>query len=704
MGRDKTAQLATLLTAAMDLACRGIPVFPCKADKTPWTEHGFKDATEDANEVCELWARRPGASIAMPTGRPSGRIVIDVDPRHGGNESLEQLQAKFGPLPVTLESRTGGGGRHLFFWCRGTDIRNSAGKLGPGLDVRGEGGYVILPPSPHPSGNSYSWVNEKQAIVEMPGWLESLLIEPSPRGTSAANGNGNGEKIPQGSRNQHLASLAGALRRKGGTQETIEAALLAENQRCDPPLSEKEVQTIAKSIARYEPSEEEVPGRILITETANAERLCARYRDDLRFCSDRGVWCVWNDQLWAVNDVGGVMRRMQEVTRGIYQEAATQADENLRKALGAWAKQSESRRTQENSAAIARYFQGVEVRKFSAVFDTHPLLLNVSNGVIDLKTGELHPHRREDFLTKIVPIEYDPKAKCPKFLKFLSETLPDPGLAGYLSRFAGYCLTGLTSEQVWFLFYGLTASGKSTLVNALHGLLGPYALALPENYFLVTKNTTDFATANIAGVRLATCVESNEGRRLDVAKIKTLTGEDMISAALKYENYFEFHPQAKLVLATNHRPRVPATDDSIWRRVKILPFNITVPEDKRIPELAKRLLEDEGPGILRWAVLGCQAWLGNRLDEPDAVKSAVNEYRTAEDVVRNFLDECCVMEASAQIPRKELFTEYLRWGKENGLHQMTTTRFGRELHRLGIQGDDGKRLWFGVRIGHDLVV
>ena len=177
-----------------------------------------------------------------------------------------------------------------------------------------------------------------------------------------------------------------------------------------------------------------------------------------------------------------------------------------------------------------------------------------------------------------------------------------------------------------------------------------------------------------------------------------------VSAALKYENYFEFRPQAKLVLATNHRPHVPATDDSIWRRVKLVPFNVTVPEEKRIPELAKQLLEDEGPGILRWAVMGCQAWLANRLDEPEAVKSAVNEYRSAEDIVANFVDECCVMEASAQTPRKDLFAEYLRWNKENGLHQMTTTRFARELHRLGIHGDEGKRFWFGVRVGQDLVV
>jgi putative DNA primase/helicase len=698
IGLDKSARRNSIMIAAMNYACNGLPIFPCKLDKTPYTARGFKDATSDANEVTELWTRWPGASIGMPTGTMSGRFVIDVDPRHNGHKSLAELQSKYGPLPQTLESKTGGGGRHLFFECRGLDIRNSAGVLGVGLDVRGNGGYVILPPSPHESGNSYEWVNGgTEVVLDMPQWLESLVLNPQRRKTVA---NGNGEKIPKGQRNMRMASYAGTFRRNGDIAEEIEAKLRAYNDvHCDPPLSERDLRTIAKSVSRYKPAVSTVPGRIPITETSNAERLCTKFGADLRYCSDRDAWCVWNGQIWCVSDTGGVMRRTHEVTRDIYLEAANETDDNLRKALAGWAKQSESRRTQENSAAIARYFKGIEVRNFSSVFDTHPLLLNAENGTIDLRTGELSPHSREDFLTKVVPIAYESQAKCPKFFKFLHETLPASGLAGYLSRFAGYCLTGLTSEQSWFLFYGLTASGKSTLINLLHGLLGPYALALPENYFLVTKNTSDFATANLAGVRLATCVETNEGRRLDVAKIKMLTGEDMISAALKYENYFEFRLQAKLVLATNHRPHVPATDDSIWRRLKVVPFNFTVPEDKRIPELAKQLLEEEGRGILQWAVLGARAWLADRLDEPKVVRSAVNEYRTAEDVTRNFLDECCVVEASAQIPRKELFTEYARWSKENRLLQMTTTKFARELHRLKIHGDQGKRFWFGVRVG-----
>lgn len=439
-------------------------------------------------------------------------------------------------------------------------------------------------------------------------------------------------------------------------------------------------------------------GRIPITETSNAERLATKFQSDLRYCSDRCVWCVWNGDFWAVNDIGGVMRKTQEVNREIYLEAASEPDESLRKALGTWAKQSESRRTQENSAAIARYFDDIEVPKFSEVFDRHPLLLNVKNGTIDLQTGELRPHHREDFLTKIVPIEYDPNAECQEFSKFLDETLPGAGLVGYLSRFAGYCLTGQTSEQAWFMFYGVTAGGKSTLINVLRGLLGPYALALPEHYFLATKNTSDYATANLAGVRIATCVETNEGRGLDVAKIKSLTGEHVLSAALKYENYFNFKPQAKLVLATNHRPHVPDTDESIWRRVKVVPFNITVPEEKRIPDLANQLLENEGLGILRWAVLGCQSWLVNRLDEPEAVKSAVNEYRTDEDIVQNFFDECCVREASAQVARKDLFAAYTHWNKDNGLRQLSAKKIAMELHRLGIEGDAGDRLWLGIRV------
>ena len=354
---------------------------------------------------------------------------------------------------------------------------------------------------------------------------------------------------------------------------------------------------------------------------------------------------------------------------------------------------------------MARCFEGIEVREFSKVFDTQRRLLNVANGTVDLATGELRAHSRSDYLTKIIEIPYDAKATCLGFSKFLVDTFAgNLKLIGYAGRLAGYFLTGLTSEQKWWMFYGPTASGKSTFIQILHGLLGPYALALPDNFFLVSKNSSDFVTANLAGVRLATCVETNEGRRLDVARIKTLTGEDMISAAFKYENIFTFRPQCKLVLATNHPPHVPSGDDALWRRLKVLPLNVTVPPEKRIEDLAEKLLAEEGPGILRWAVLGCQGWQCDGLDEPEEVTAAVNEYRSAEDIVQHFIEECCVREPTAQVERKEVYAAYTKWAKDGNLNPMSKDRFGKELVRLGIVPDAGRRFWYGIRLDQQVFV
>jgi putative DNA primase/helicase len=314
-------------------------------------------------------------------------------------------------------------------------------------------------------------------------------------------------------------------------------------------------------------------------------------------------------------------------------------------------------------------------------------------------------HRREDYLTKKIPINYDPKARCPQFSKFLAETFRGSvALIGYVTRLAGYFLTGFTTEQKWWVFYGPTASGKSSFIRILHGILGPYAHALPENYFLLSKNNpTDFETAHLHGVRLASCVETNEGRRLDVARIKKITGEDTIRAALKFQNSFEFQPQCKLVLVTNHRPHVPAGDDALWRRLKVVPFTVTVPEENRIPGLAEKLLREEAPGILNWAVAGCHTWQMNGLQDPPEVAAAVDEYRSSEDVVKNFLAECCVRDPTAQVLRKQTYGKYVDWSKENMLHPMTKDRFGKELVRLGVKKDAGDRFWLGIRFQDVLI-
>ena len=221
-------------------------------------------------------------------------------------------------------------------------------------------------------------------------------------------------------------------------------------------------------------------------------------------------------------------------------------------------------------------------------------------------------------------------------------------------------------------------------------------LALPENYFLVSRNTTDFVTANLAGVRLATCVETNDGRRLDVARIKTLTGEDAVSAALKYQNIFEFKPQCKLVLVTNYPPHVPAGDDALWRRLKVVPFTATVPEDRRIPGLAEKLLKEEGPGILNWAISGYCDWRRCGLKEPLEVTAAINEYRTSEDIVANFLTDCYERTNGARSAAKEVFSDFRSHCERNSIKPFSKTKFTQELQRLGIALDDGRRFYLGI--------
>lgn len=441
------------------------------------------------------------------------------------------------------------------------------------------------------------------------------------------------------------------------------------------------------------------PGwRRLASETANADRLVERFADEIRYCSDRQVWCAWNGKLWVVNDIGAIMRRMEEVVRSIYIEVSEIKEDDERKKMTAWAITSESRRSQENSIALARWKRGIEVRAFADLFDTSPLLLNASNGTIDLSTGELRSFHREDYLTKNIPFEYFPLADCPKFKQFLSEALPLEGMQEYMQRFAGYCLTGMVSEQAWFMFYGVTGSGKSTLINILRGLLGPYATTLPEDYLLDIKDKTDYTTASLPGIRLATCVETNQGKRLNVSKIKSLTGGDMVSAALKYQNQFEFKPTAKLLLATNHRPRVPDTDDSIWRRMFIVPFNIAVPEDRKMDNFSDYLLSEEGPGILRWAVEGARKWLTEHLSPPQAMRIAREEYRNEEDTVREFVSEYYTsVNDDARTLKKDMYAFYVAKQKESGFKfHLSRKRFGMEMVRLEYQQSSDERYWLGL--------
>ena len=250
-----TTTLNDILQEAIHYAQRGLPVFPCQvSDKSPLTRNGFKDASVNIEHIKCWWANHPSAIIGMPTGSASHVVVVDIDPRHGGDHALQGLIDQYGALPDTLTAITGGGGTHYYFKYPGHYVKCSTGKIGPGIDIKGDGGYVIVPPSGHESGNNYYWDGEfdLNLVADMPEWLLSLIhtdnTSTAPEAESSEN------PIPQGQRNHALASLAGTMRRVGMSYDEILAAILKVNEnRCQPPLAESEVCQIAHSVCRYEP-------------------------------------------------------------------------------------------------------------------------------------------------------------------------------------------------------------------------------------------------------------------------------------------------------------------------------------------------------------------------------------------------------------------------------------------------------------------
>jgi len=253
-----------LVDAAVRYAEMGWPVFPCHpTEHRPLVKKGFYAATTDVATIREWWGVRgrwPDAAIALRTGEEAGVFVVDIDPRHGGDIFLDELEAEQGTLPHTVECQTGGGGRHIYFKWPGKRVKCSTGQIASGIDVKGDGGYVILPPSDHKSGNTYNWLFEHEPgecpIADAPAWLLERIAEGNDASAKQTDENlpAATDAIPEGHRNNTLMRLGGHLRQVGMDAVEIKAALLARNaSKCQPPLDVKEVERIAESVSRYEP-------------------------------------------------------------------------------------------------------------------------------------------------------------------------------------------------------------------------------------------------------------------------------------------------------------------------------------------------------------------------------------------------------------------------------------------------------------------
>lgn len=434
------------------------------------------------------------------------------------------------------------------------------------------------------------------------------------------------------------------------------------------------------------------------TAYGNAERLCAMHGENIRYCYPSDKWFVWDGMRFCPDSTGAIERLAKQTVRQIGAEASQAEDEETRKALLKHALKSEGKSELKAMVDLSRSEPGVAI--MPEHLDANHWTLNTQTGVLDLKTGGIVEHDRSFLITKLAPVDFKPGATCPTWMKFLDRIQAgNRAVIDFLQRAVGYSLTGDTSEQCVFFLYGTGANGKSTFLEVIQTILGDYSQRTEFATFLAKNNeTVRNDIARLKSARFVSAVEAGKGKSLAEDVIKQLTGDDTITARFLFQEYFEFLPAFKVFLATNHKPIIKGNDHAIWRRIKLIPFNVTIPEEERDKALKTRLL-DELPGILNWAIQGCLEWQRNGLQEPEEVQYATKSYQAEMDTLTAFFEDRCIVNPLARVPLKELYVEYCKWAQANGEPEISQRTLNGQLAERGYQqrkGAKGLRLWLGV--------
>lgn len=468
----------------------------------------------------------------------------------------------------------------------------------------------------------------------------------------------------------------------------------AESGGSEPPRSESDTLPLRPGLE---------PG-VRLTDVGNGERLARRYADRIRHVHTADEWRIWDGRRWAPDSTNEIMRLAKATAREIYMEAVREPDATRRGLIAKHAHASESHRRLQAMIAQASTEKGIAVE--SSAFDSDPYLLNLGNGVLDVRNAVLYPHDPALLITKLAPIDFDKDATCPTWLAFLAKVSAGrQELVSFIQKMAGYCLTGSTDEQVLFFLYGLGANGKTVTIETLRALLGDYVKQASFESLLEQRGGGGGPREDIArleGARLVTATEAPENRRLNESLIKALTGGDTVTARHLYSGSFEYRPQFKLILAANHRPQIKGGEEAIWRRMRLIPYDVTIPEAERDPDLLAKLL-DELPGILNWAIQGCFRWLDERLGVPPDVQAATASYRTEMDTLGDFIVECCEEIPEAIETAKALYFRYGQWCDETGENRLTKNQFGRKLTERGFVPEKGGASNSAIRKGLSLI-
>ncbi len=679
-----------------------------------------------------------GGGIGWQCGEVSGWIsAVDMD----WPEAM-RLAPRF--IPETLQAAKGEEEpSHSFYHSPGLGFQRFGGLDGSEIislkaSNDGSGHQVVVAPTVHPNKGPYHFVGGyNPAAVASVGAEElrkrvgllavaSLIARNLPP-TKAEGGGG---------RHDLALALAGYMLRNGETVADITQMLVAAwEYRKAPSEALKDVRLIVRDTAATLARDERatggrrlgeliwrMPERIadfldwdasdmseqrqsyMRTDLGNAERFVDAHQDRVRWCPARKSWLVYDGKRYAWDDRGESVKLAHHTARAIFHEAAHAKDEDEQKAIAKWAVASQSAKNINAMLSQAKPYLAVGMEEL----DCDPWIVNCQNGTLDLRTGRLRDHDPEDLITRMVPIEYGPEATCPRFERFLKETLVDDEVIRFVKRYAGYSLTGSTRERIMAILYGSGKNGKTTLVELLHEALGDYARNTDVETLLIKKNQgVGNDVAALKGARFVSAAEVEKGRRLAESKIKQLTGRDTATVRFLFGEYFDFKPEFKLWLSTNNKPVIQGTDDAIWDRLRLIPFTQRFDGAKADPLLSDKL-RDELAGVFAWMVEGCLQWQEHGLGEPESVTEATKQYREDMDTLAAFFEDRCVIGERLMAPASRLYKAYQLWCDGAGEHAETQKMFGMRLTERGFvsekitRGPHKRRKgWLGIGLRAD---
>ena len=703
--RAEKKRRSKFLKTALRFVERGIPIFPVAENgKIPLTTSGFKDATTDLHQI-KRWARQfPAANIGIPTGSASGFVVIDLD-RKGdvdGVKAFESLCHRLDiEIPDTYKIKTPSGGRHLFFGTKHAGlIRNSAGILGPGIDVRGEGGYVVAKGSVI-DGKRYRCIGGSlDDIATLPKELRDEIQNATKR---RRQGNGHGDSIPEGQRDVTLFREACGFRAAGHSKAKVADIVSRRNlTSCKPPLAQKQIEKIVDSAFKYEtpPNRIESPEQAQ-TEMGNSLRFAISNEGRLAYVHELKQWYFRDDAShWGLTP-GIEFKLAKQSVRDLLVEASKLDDLEAAEKLTKFALSSQ--RKYAIGAMLNLAQSEDELSRRLCDFDNKPWEFAVANGVVNLKTGRFRDVAMADNFLNVSPVNFVAKAKCPEWHAALRRWLPDPAVRRFLQKCIGLSLIGAVIEELILFLYGPSGSGKSTFINTMMAMFGPeLGIKIPTSALLTGVrggNIESSAIAKLRGARFASCSELPQKRSFNESAVKDLSSRDVIFAKALYENPIQFLPSHTLFLYGNQKPSVSASDSGFWRRMNEIPFDQAIPKSEMDANLDRKLLR-ELDGILNWGIRGCLAYQKDGLASPKAIRRATKHYQSEVDVIGRFIDECTKKGQGERVTANALFKAFQEYAVDSNefIGDVTQTKFGNVLANEPYTFEKGRKKIRGRKV------